>query len=215
MTVQKFVTYSVLNTDGQVSNQDQKLELNVLENSGNYLIHKDITRHKVLAKQGSGSSKTRAEVRGGGRKPWRQKGTGRARAGSNRSPLWKGGGVIFGPKPKVATFKLNQKERKLALQTLLYNNRNHISFVENLENDFIDIKTKDLVLILTKLNFSLHEKTLIIVSKKTPALLLSARNIKNVELISASTLNTLSLIKSKNILLTVSALNDIKEIYCD
>nr|YP_009163651.1 chloroplast 50S ribosomal protein L4 [Triparma laevis]BAS19105.1 chloroplast 50S ribosomal protein L4 [Triparma laevis] len=215
MTVQKFVTYSVLNTDGQVSNQDQKLELKVLENSGNYLIHKDITRHKVLAKQGTGSSKTRSEVRGGGRKPWRQKGTGRARAGSNRSPLWKGGGVIFGPKPKVATFKLNQKERKLALQTLLYNNRNYISFVENLENDFIDIKTKGLVEILTKLNFSLHEKTLIIVSKKTPALLLSARNIKNVELISASTLNTLSLIKSKNILLTVSALNDIKEIYCD
>lgn len=215
MTVQKFVTYSVLNTDGQVSNQDQKLELNVLENSGNYLIHKDITRHKVLAKQGSGSSKTRAEVRGGGRKPWRQKGTGRARAGSNRSPLWKGGGVIFGPKPKVATFKLNQKERKLALQTLLYNNRNNISFVENLENDLIKIKTKDLIQILEKLNFSLNEKTLIVVSKKTPALLLSARNIKNVELISASTLNTLSLIKSKNILLTVSALNDIKEIYCD
>ncbi len=215
MTVQKFVTYSVLNTDGQVSNQDQKLELNVLENSGNYLIHKDITRHKVLAKQGSGSSKTRAEVRGGGRKPWRQKGTGRARAGSNRSPLWKGGGVIFGPKPKVATFKLNQKERKLALQTLLYNNRNNISFVENLENDLIKIKTKDLIQILKKLNFSLNEKTLIVVSKKTPALLLSARNIKNVELISASTLNTLSLIKSKNILLTVSALNDIKEIYCD
>jgi large subunit ribosomal protein L4 len=215
MTVQKFVTYSVLNTDGQVSNQDQKLELNVLENSGNYLIHKDITRHKVLAKQGSGSSKTRAEVRGGGRKPWRQKGTGRARAGSNRSPLWKGGGVIFGPKPKVATFKLNQKERKLALQTLLYNNRNNISFVENLENDLIKIKTKDLIQILKKLNFSLNEKTLIVVSKKTPALLLSTRNIKNVELISASTLNTLSLIKSKNILLTVSALNDIKEIYCD
>lgn len=215
MTVQKFVTYSVLNTDGQVSNQDQKLELNVLENSGNYLIHKDITRHKVLAKQGSGSSKTRAEVRGGGRKPWRQKGTGRARAGSNRSPLWKGGGVIFGPKPKVATFKLNQKERKLALQTLPYNNRNNISFVENLENDLIKIKTKDLIQILKKLNFSLNEKTLIVVSKKTPALLLSTRNIKNVELISASTLNTLSLIKSKNILLTVSALNDIKEIYCD
>lgn len=215
MTVQKFVTYSVLNTDGQVSNQDQKLELNVLENSGNYLIHKDITRHKVLAKQGSGSSKTRAEVRGGGRKPWRQKGTGRARAGSNRSPLWKGGGVIFGPKPKVVTFKLNQKERKLALQTLLYNNRNNISFVENLENDLIKIKTKDLIQILEKLNFSLNEKTLIVVSKKTPALLLSTRNIKNVELISASTLNTLSLIKSKNILLTVSALNDIKEIYCD
>ena len=114
MTVQKFVTYSTISTNGQVSNQDQNLELNVLENTGNYLIHKDITRHQILGKQGTVSTKTRAEVRGGGRKPWRQKGTGRARAGSNRSPLWKGGGVIFGPKPKQVNFKLNQKERKLA-----------------------------------------------------------------------------------------------------
>ena len=107
MTVQKFVTYSTLSTDGQVSNTDQNLELKVLENTSNYLIHKDITRHRILGKQGTVSTKTRAEVRGGGRKPWRQKGTGRARAGSNRSPLWKGGGVIFGPKPKQVKFKLN------------------------------------------------------------------------------------------------------------
>jgi|NorSeaMetagenome_1021524.scaffolds.fasta_scaffold00822_2 large subunit ribosomal protein L4 len=215
MTVQKFVTYSILNTDGQVSNQDQKFELKVLENSGNYLIHKDITRHKVLAKQGSGSSKTRAEVRGGGRKPWRQKGTGRARAGSNRSPLWKGGGVIFGPKPKISTFKLNQKERKLALQTLLYNNRNNISLVDNLEESFTISKTKNLIKILENLKLPLSEKILMIVSKKTKELILSSRNIKNLELISASSLNTMSIIKSKHILLTVPALNDIKEIYCD
>ena len=215
MTVQKFVTYSILNTDGQVSNQDQKFELKVLENSGNYLIHKDITRHKVLAKQGSGSSKTRAEVRGGGRKPWRQKGTGRARAGSNRSPLWKGGGVIFGPKPKILTFKLNQKERKLALQTLLYNNRNNISLVDNLEESFTISKTKNLIKILENLKLPLSEKILMIVSKKTKELILSSRNIKNLELISASSLNTMSIIKSKHILLTVPALNDIKEIYCD
>ena len=215
MTVQKFVTYSILNTDGQVSNQDQKFELRILENSGNYLIHKDITRHKVLAKQGSGSSKTRAEVRGGGRKPWRQKGTGRARAGSNRSPLWKGGGVIFGPKPKISTFKLNQKERKLALQTLLYNNRNNISLIDNLEEALVTSKTKDLIQILKNLKLPFGEKILIVVSKKTKELILSSRNIKNLELISASNLNTLSLIKSKHILLTVPALNDIKEIYCD
>ena len=215
MTVQKFVTCSILNTDGQVSNQDQKFELRILENSGNYLIHKDITRHKVLAKQGSGSSKTRAEVRGGGRKPWRQKGTGRARAGSNRSPLWKGGGVIFGPKPKISTFKLNQKERKLALQTLLYNNRNNISLIDNLEEALVTSKTKDLIQILKNLKLPIGEKILIVVSKKTKELILSSRNIKNLELISASSLNTMSLIKSKHILLTVPALNDIKEIYCD
>merc|ERR1712130_201051 len=81
---------------------------------------------------GTVSTKTRGEVRGGGRKPWRQKGTGRARAGSNRSPLSKGGGVIFGPKPKTILLKLNQ--RKLSLQTLLYNKRNNILVIDNLEN---------------------------------------------------------------------------------
>ena len=215
MTVQKFVTYSTISTNGQVSNQDQNLELNVLENTGNYLIHKDITRHQILGKQGTVSTKTRAEVRGGGRKPWRQKGTGRARAGSNRSPLWKGGGVIFGPKPKQVNFKLNQKERKLALQTLLYSNRKNLSVVEDLETSFISNKSKDLIEILKNLNLSLNDKLLIIVSTKTKAIRLSSRNLKNVELISASHLNTLSLIKAKNILLTVPALNDIKEIYCD
>jgi large subunit ribosomal protein L4 len=215
MTVQKFVTYSTISTNGQVSNQDQNLELNVLENTGNYLIHKDITRHQILGKQGTVSTKTRAEVRGGGRKPWRQKGTGRARAGSNRSPLWKGGGVIFGPKPKQVNFKLNQKERKLALQTLLYSNRKNLSVVEDLETSFISNKSKDLIEILKNLNLSLNDKLLIIVSTKTEAIRLSSRNLKNVELISASHLNTLSLIKAKNILLTVPALNDIKEIYCD
>ena len=125
MTVQKFVTYTVLDTDGQVLSEEQKLELSVVEVSGNYLLHKDISRHQSNRRQWTVSTKTRSEVRGGGRKPWRQKGTGRARAGSNTSPLWKGGGVIFGPKPKQINFKLNQKERKLALQTLLYNKRNY------------------------------------------------------------------------------------------
>ena len=115
MTVQKFVTYNVLNADGQILNDQQKLELKVLDTSGNYVIHKDLFRQQIQQKQGTVSTKTRSEVRGGGRKPWRQKGTGRARAGSNRSPLWKGGGVIFGPKPKTKSLKLNKKEMKMEL----------------------------------------------------------------------------------------------------
>jgi len=142
MTVQKFVTYNVLDTNGQISDEQQKLELTVLENSGNYLIHKDIVRQQIQQKQGTVSTKTRSEVRGGGRKPWRQKGTGRARAGSNRSPLWKGGGVIFGPKPRTISLKLNKKERVLSLQTLLYNKRNIISVIDNLENIIDTPKTK-------------------------------------------------------------------------
>jgi large subunit ribosomal protein L4 len=141
MTIQKFITYTPLDINGkQLDSKDQELKLNVLETSGNYLLHKDLLRHFNSQKQGTVSTKTRSEVRGGGRKPWRQKGTGRARAGSNRSPLWKGGGVIFGPKPKKVTLKLNKKERRLALQTLLYNKKNNILIIENLENE---IKTKN------------------------------------------------------------------------
>jgi len=214
MTVQKFVTYNSLDINGQVQNDEHKLELNVLDESGNYLIHKDILRHQISQKQGTVSTKTRSEVRGGGRKPWRQKGTGRARAGSNRSPLWKGGGVIFGPKPKNTSLKLNKKERKLALQTLLYNKRNIISVIDNLENVIDTPKTKLFGTICEKCGISLEQKILVIVSEKTSALKLSTRNIKNVELISASNLNTYSLLKAKQILLTPLAVKDIKEIYC-
>ena len=214
MTVQKFIKYNSLDVNGQVLNDEHKLELNVLEKSGNYLIHKDILRHQISQKQGTVSTKTRSEVRGGGRKPWQQKGTGRARAGSNRSPLWKGGGVIFGPKPKKTILKLNKKERKLALQTLLYNKRNNISVIENLENAIDTAKTKTFFTICKECGVDVNQKVLVIVSKKTPALKLSIRNMKNVELISASNLNTLSILKAKQILLTPLAVNEIKETYC-
>ena len=96
-----------------------------------------------MQKQGTTSTKTRSEVKGGGKKPWRQKGTGRARAGSNRSPLWKGGGIIFGPKPQQNILKLNKKERKLALQTLLYSKRNNILVIEDLESKMTETRTKN------------------------------------------------------------------------
>jgi large subunit ribosomal protein L4 len=215
MPIQKFITYTPLNITGNVLDSSDELKLTVLEESGNYLIHKDILRHYASQKQGTVSTKTRSEVRGGGRKPWRQKGTGRARAGSNRSPLWKGGGVTFGPKPKIVNFKLNKKERRLALQTLLYNKKNNLLIIENLENEITTPKTKTFLKICQDCNINLNQKLLIIVSKKTMPLKLSTQNLKNVELISASNLNTLSLLKAKQIILTSSAINDIKEIYCD
>lgn len=215
MTIQKFIRYTPLDITGQVLDSSHELKLNVLENSGNYLIHKDILRHYASQKQGTVSTKTRSEVRGGGRKPWRQKGTGRARAGSNRSPLWKGGGVIFGPKPRTINLKLNKKERRLALQTLLYNKKNNLLIIENLENEINTPKTKTFLKICQDCGINLNQKLLIIVSKKTIPLKLSTQNIKNVELISASNLNTLSLLKAKQIILTPSAVNEIKEIYCD
>ena len=214
MTVQKFIKYNSLDINGQVLNDDHKLELNVLEKSGNYLLHKDILRHYNSQRQGTVSTKTRSEVRGGGRKPWQQKGTGRARAGSNSSPLWKGGGVTFGPKQRKTVQKLNKKERRLALQTLLYNKRNNISVIDNLEDAIDSPNTKSFFNICKNCNVELDQKVLVIVSKKTTPLKLSIRNMKNVELISASNLNTLSILKAKQILLTPLAVNDIKETYC-
>jgi large subunit ribosomal protein L4 len=215
MTIQKFITYTPLDVNGKQLNQNHELKLNVVENSGNYLLHKDVVRHSSSQKQGTVSTKTRSEVRGGGRKPWRQKGTGRARVGSNRSPLWKGGGVIFGPKPKKVFLKLNKKERRLALQTLLYNKKNNIVLIENLENEITEPKIKNFLKICQDCKIDLNQKILVIVSKKTTALKLAIQNLKNVELISASNLNTLSLLKAKQIILTPLAINDIKEIYCD
>jgi len=214
MTIQKFITYNSLDINGEVLNDEYKLELNVLEKSGNSLIHKDILRHQNSRRQGTLSTKTRSEVRGGGRKPYQQKGTGRARAGSNRSPLWKGGGVIFGPKPKKVLLKLNKKERKLALQTLLYNKRNNISIIDNLELGVDLPKTKTFYNVCKNCKINLDQKILVITSEKTIPLKLATRNIKNVELIAASNLNTFSLLKAKQILLTPLAVNDIKEIYC-
>jgi len=215
MAVQKIIEYNSLDSNGQISSDKYDFKLNILENSGNYLIHRDILRHQISQKQGTVSTKTRSEVRGGGKKPWQQKGTGRARAGSSRSPLWRGGGVIFEPKPKTTNLKLNKKERSLALQTLLYNKRNNISIIGELESLITEPKTKAFCEICKNYNLDLNQKILLVVSKKTTPLKLSTQNLKNVELISASNLNTLSLLKAKQILLTPLAVNDIKEIYCD
>merc|ERR1712025_1437848 len=215
MTIQKFIKYTSLGIDGEQLNSNCELKLNVLEVSGNYLLHKDLLRHYNSQKQGTTSTKTRSEVRGGGKKPWQQKGTGRARAGSNTSPLWKGGGVIFGPKPKKVALKLNKKERKLSLQTLLYNKKNNVIVIEDLENTLTEAKTKSFVKMCNNCNINSNQKVLVVVSKKTTPLKLATKNLKNVELISASNLNTLSLLKAKQIILSSLSINDIKETYCD
>ena len=215
MAVQKIIEYNSLDSNGQISSDKYNFKLNILEDSGNYLIHRDILRHQISQKQGTVSTKTRSEVRGGGKKPWQQKGTGRARAGSSRSPLWRGGGVIFGPKPKTTNLKLNKKERNLALQTLFYNKRNNISVIGELESLVTEPKTKGFCAICKNYNLDINQKILLVVSKKTTPLKLSTQNLKNVELISASNLNTLSLLRAKQILLTPLAVNDIKETYCD
>lgn len=210
MTVQKSVSYNVLDSGGQTLTDKETITLCVLEKSGNYLIHKDVLRHQTNLRQGTVSTKTRSEVRGGGRKPWRQKGTGRARAGSNRSPLWRGGGVTFGPRPKSITKKINKKEKQLALRTILFNRQNHFIVVNNL--DFPKAKTSDF---LKRLATDTKKQTLVISSKPNLNLKLSVRNLKNFNYILADQLNVTEVAKAKRIIIDELSFQVIKEIYCD
>jgi len=121
----------VKNWQGEESGE-ASLELKVAKDeNANHIVHRALIRQQTNARQGNASTKTRAEVRGGGRKPWKQKGTGRARAGSNRSPLWKGGGVSFGPKPRAFEIKMNRKERRLALRTAIASRLEDLILVES------------------------------------------------------------------------------------
>jgi len=216
MTIQKLITYTPKNLKGETENLTCELNLTVLDKSGNYSIHKDIIRQNLLRKQGTVSTKTRSDVNGGGRKPWKQKGTGRARAGSKSSPLWKGGGVVFGPKPKLnLNYKVNKKERKLALQTLLYNKKDKIIILNDLETEFNIPKTKQFIKVCEACNINTSTNLLVIVSDKTEPLKLATKNLNNTNLVSVSTLNTFSLMKAKQIIITSKGLNDIKEIFSE
>ena len=215
MTTQKLIKYDLLDFNGIKLKQNQNLKLSINLTKGNYLLHRDLLRHNINQKQKTVSTKTRAEVRGGGRKPWRQKGTGRARAGSIRSPLWKGGGVIFGPKPKNFIFKLNKKERQLAIQTLLYNKNNKFLIIKDLEINFITFKTKAFLKICQNYKINNYKKILLILSKKTIPLKLATQNLQNIKIILASNLNTFSLLKADQILISSSGFNILKEIYCE
>jgi large subunit ribosomal protein L4 len=176
-------------------------------------VHRALEHQNVLSHQYTASTKTRSEVRGGGRKPWKQKGTGRARAGSNRSPLWKGGGVIFGPKPKVVTHKINRKEFQLALRTLLFNKKDNIVVFDNFEIE--NCKTKEFLNLISKADKDLKSKTLIILADANDPIQLAVRNIPTVETVLAKSLNIKALLRAQQIFLDETSLNLIKETYCN
>nr|YP_009399145.1 ribosomal protein L4 [Taenioma perpusillum]ARW68542.1 ribosomal protein L4 [Taenioma perpusillum] len=182
-----------------------------------YIIHKVITNQLNQKRQGSANTKTRSEVKGGGKKPWKQKGTGRARAGSSRSPLWRGGGVIFGPKSKVYKSKTNKKERILANRILIYNKIHNIQIIDNLTTNLDQPKTKFILDKLNEYNIKINKnkKILIILENNDKNLYLSIRNIKNIELINVHNINVLSLIKAETIILTNNTLKIINQIYND
>lgn len=183
------------------------------EETAAHIVHRALVRQMTNSRQGTASTKTRSEVRGGGRKPWRQKGTGRARAGSIRSPLWRGGGVIFGPKPRDFNLKMNRKERRLALRTALISRAQDLIIVEEFGNELQRPKTKELVSALARWGAAPEEKTLLILSEIAENVLLSARNVENLKLIAADQLNVYDLLHADKIVVTPSTLAKIQEVY--
>lgn len=180
------------------------------------IVHRALERQLANSRQGTASAKTRAEVSGGGRKPWRQKGTGRARAGSNRSPLWRGGGVIFGPKPRDYTTKMNRKERRLALRTAFQSRAEDLIVVEDFATQFARPKTKDLVEALSRWGADPTAKLLLILPERSEDLdnvYLSGRNVPNLKLITATNLNIFDLLAADQIVVTAAALTKIQEVY--
>ncbi|WNZ22327.1 50S ribosomal protein L4 [Leptolyngbya sp. NK1-12] len=185
------------------------------EESAAHIVHRALVRQMHNARQGTVSTKTRAEVSGGGRKPWRQKGTGRARAGSIRSPLWKGGGVIFGPKPRDFSVKMNRKERRLALRTAFQSRTDDLIVVEDFSDNLPRPKTKELVQAMARWGIEPESKVLLIVAERNDNVYLSARNISNLRMISASNLNVFDILAADQLVVTQSALTTIQEVYGD
>jgi len=195
---------------------ETSLELKVAkEESAEHIVHRALVRQMAMARQGSASSKTRSEVRGGGRKPWRQKGTGRARAGSSRSPLWRGGGVIFGPKPRDFGGKINKKERRLALRTAFSSCLENAVVVEDFAKEVTTPKTKEIVSALGRWGVDPSSKVLLIVTEIPEALHLSTRNVVNIKLLKAGNLNVYDLLNAQQVVVTTDALTKIQEVYGD
>src|SRR6476469_6111086 len=212
MAINEIINFSIKNLNGETQTGSATLNLMVPEyfnsttitDKSNYVIHRAFQTQSTNERQGTASTKTSAEVRGGGRKPWKQKGTGRARAGSNRSPLWKGGGVSFGPKPKDYSNKINRKEWRLSLRLLLLKKASDITVVENF--NLSSTKTKDFVQTLTNLGTNPLTKIVLIVPKIEKSLRQPSKNLKTIKILQANSLNFKELLLTKSILLTKDSL---------
>jgi large subunit ribosomal protein L4 len=211
MTVNKQLNYEVRDSHGTEGlNKSVSVSFRVNNSAPKYLIHKAIVIQDRNRRQGTASCKTRSEVRGGGRKPWKQKGTGQARSGSSNSPLWNGGGVTFGPKPRSYTKKINIKEKQLALTTAFYHSMHKVVVVEDAFNSINTPKTKHFASTLEKiLPGDSVGRALVIVHESNANLKLSIRNIPNVQLLYANTVNLRDLLLAKHVVITEKALTNI------
>ncbi|MCI8731981.1 MAG: 50S ribosomal protein L4 [Lachnospiraceae bacterium] len=175
-----------------------------------HLVHQAVVRHLANKRQGTQKAKTRAEVRGGGRKPWRQKGTGHARQGSIRAPQWTGGGVVFAPVPRDYSKKMNKKERRAALRSALTSRVEAEKLIVLDELRLEEIKTKEMQRILNNLKV---EKAVIVLPEKDEKVVLSARNIPNVATISSDMLSVYDVMKYSTVIMTKAAVASIEEVY--
>lgn len=175
-----------------------------------HLVHMAVVSQLANKRQGTQKAKTRAEVSGGGRKPWKQKGTGHARQGSTRSPQWTGGGVVFAPTPRDYTIRLNKKERKLALKSALTSRVNENKFIVVDELKFDEIKTKKFQAVLDNLKVS---KALIVVGDDSANATISARNIAAVKTAYVNTINVYDILKYNTVVATKTAVAAIEEVY--
>ncbi len=175
-----------------------------------HLVHMAVVAQLANKRQGTQSAKTRAEVRGGGRKPWRQKGTGHARQGSIRAPQWKGGGVVFAPKPRDYSIRLNKREKRIALKSVLTSRVNENKFIVLDELKFDEIKTKKFQAVLNNLKL---EKALFVLNEKNDNVYLSARNIPTVKTALTNTINVYDILKYDTLVVTKDALATIEEVY--
>ena len=175
------------------------------------IVHSVLVNYMANQRQGTQSTKTRSEVSGGGRKPWRQKGTGRARQGSIRAPHWVGGGIALGPKPRSYKYRVNKKERRLAIRSVLSSKVLEKELVVVDKIDFKEIKTKNMVNALNKLK--VEGKTLIVLPEKNENVQKSARNIEGVKTSLVNTINVYDLLKYKNLVLTLDTVKKIEEVY--
>ena len=183
------------------------------ESSAADLLHRAVLRQQAHSRQGTASTLTRSEVRGGGRKPYKQKGTGRARQGSIRTPLRPGGGIIFGPKPRKYNLEMNRKERRLALRTALMSRISDAKIIKDFGLKLEVPKTSEILALLKRVGINADGKILIILNKPSEIIKRSIRNLEKIKLISADQLNVFDLLNANSLVIGEDALSTIKEVY--
>ena len=175
-----------------------------------HLVHMAVVQQLANKRQGTQKAKTRSEVSGGGRKPWRQKGTGHARQGSTRAPQWKGGGVVFAPVPRDYSFKMNKKEKRAALKSALTSRVQENKLIVIDELKFDEIKTKNFKAVMDNLNVA---KAYVVLNDNDEKVVMSARNLPNVQTALTNTINVYDVMKGGTVILTKDAAKTIEEVY--